>query len=143
MAFREIAAVVIDNNFIDICTDNSSGHVSFDFWKIWEIWKKQNFDTLVMIHTHPKGMNELSSIDHNMLDGWVKAFPIPILFVIVAGDNIDRCVAYLSSKNITKFKVDFESNFLIKKIWELSTNNVEINKEIFYNNKCNFKVKVK
>jgi hypothetical protein len=71
-----------EDGIISITTSNSSGAVEFDFFTIWEYFKKNRPKEVCMIHTHPDGIDHISSIDRNMVHGWVLALGVPILFVI-------------------------------------------------------------
>lgn len=80
--FNEISLLIINERVYGI-TEGSPGGVDFDFFKAWELWKQEKFERLYMVHTHPDGFTGMSSIDVNMLQGWCKAFPIPIYFTVV------------------------------------------------------------
>lgn len=103
---REVCALIADSKLISLRTDNSSGFVNFDFFKAWEYWKENKFEVLYMIHSHPIGFNRKSSIDKNMVCGWAKTFPIPIIYIIVSGFDSDDTVVYLFHyKNNKYYKI--------------------------------------
>lgn len=85
---REVACF-IDPNFgvVDISTNNSGGHVDFNFEKIWEHIRSMEYvaslSEVWMIHSHPTGFNHFSSMDHSMKKGWALGLAIPINFAIV------------------------------------------------------------
>ena len=83
---REVACCWVPcTDFISITTDNNPGAVTFDFFSIWEYFKKLEVKPLclVMLHSHPPGIHYMSSTDINMVDAWHKAFGIPIIYGII------------------------------------------------------------
>jgi len=56
-----------------------------------------------MIHTHPDGMARMSSIDWNMVYGWVQALGVPIVFVVATKDT--RCMYLCKRENEEKSKI--------------------------------------
>lgn len=113
--FNELALFITDNK-IQSFSQGTSGGVEFDFFCAWELWKKQKFDKLIMVHTHPDGFTGMSSTDLNMLKGWCKAFPVPIIFAIATniGNNYDE---YSNRAWIAFY--DDNKNFIIKEIGTL------------------------
>jgi hypothetical protein len=69
-----------------------------------------------MVHTHPNGMDRMSSIDKNMLAGWCKAFPIPIYFVVLTLNEFDEQVG---SVYLAKNK---KNTVVMEYLGELNTN---------------------
>ena len=77
-SFHEVSCMLTEKGVIDM-QRGTPGSVEFDFSTAWKI-KPAN---LLLIHTHPQGMDELSKIDHNMLQGWTLAFTIPITAIVL------------------------------------------------------------
>ena len=82
------------NGVISITTDDSAGSVEFDFFEIWETLKGNNprADQAYMIHSHPPGINRMSSTDENMVYGWRLALGIPIYYFVVTEDGIAKYI---------------------------------------------------
>lgn len=99
---REVSCFAVPNHGIISTTSNdSAGSVEFDWFtikdKIWELKKNGNDPEVVyMLHTHPPGLNRMSSTDRNMVYGWAMALGIPIWFLVVTEDEI---ATYLCSLN--------------------------------------------
>lgn len=74
-----------NNEILSISTSNNPASVAFDWEEIWPKIKalKSYPEEFIMIHTHPPGMEEMSSIDRNMVHGWVRALGRPIWFSII------------------------------------------------------------
>jgi len=80
---REVSCFATkEDGIISITSNNSAGSVEFDFFTIWEYFKKNKPMDVCMIHTHPNGVDFMSQTDENMVHGWVLALGVPILFVI-------------------------------------------------------------
>lgn len=72
---------------IAMSTQNESGHVEFDFFRIWEEMKAAPAMPRIayMYHTHPPGCHDMSPTDENAVKGWVTALGMPVEMVVVAG----------------------------------------------------------
>jgi proteasome lid subunit RPN8/RPN11 len=79
---KEVAVIIADNKVISL-SEGTLTRVEFDFFEAWQYWKKHKPKVLYMFHVHPEGSYALSGTDRNMLKGWAKAFPIPIIYGIV------------------------------------------------------------
>ena len=80
---REVSCFATsEDGVISITSNNSSGAVEFDFFTIWEYFKNNKPKNICMIHSHPDGMDFMSSMDENMVHGWVLALGVEILFMI-------------------------------------------------------------
>lgn len=112
--FNELAFFITDNK-IQSFSQGSSGGVEFDWIKAHDLWFEKQFDKLIMIHSHPDGFTNMSATDLNMLKGWCKAFPVPIIFTVVTinGDNYDEY------SNRTWIAFYDNKNFVIKEIGTL------------------------
>jgi hypothetical protein len=85
---------------ISMTTNDSGGMVEFDFFTIWEALKQGNRPKEVyMIHSHPPGMNRMSSVDFNMIHGWCLALGIPIWFIIVTEETTVYYSCYYDKQN--------------------------------------------
>ena len=90
---REVSCFATSaNGVISITTNDSAGMVEFDFFEIWERLKKNDpkATCAYMLHSHPKGMNYMSSIDKNMVYGWRLALGIPIYFYVVTDEGVTK-----------------------------------------------------
>lgn len=117
---REVAGFVVPGHgIISMSTDNMGGGVAFDFFDIWHKIKNIDYDIGIMIHSHPPGHNRMSSIDSNMVYGWVQALGCPVLFVITTWFED---VAYLCKRNkddhnkIDRDIIEFFPNTTLKHI---------------------------
>jgi len=134
---REVSCFVTqEDGVISITSNNSAGAVEFDFFTIWEYFKKNKPKEVCMIHTHPNGIDCMSSTDRNMVHGWVLALGIPILFVIRTNKYRTE---YLCEKkdgkviiNEINAKYSPQSYFLINTIYGMSKSN-ELSQEAIDN----------
>lgn len=147
---REVSCFVAPKHgILSITTNDSSGGVEFDFFSIWE--RRQIFekdDTVVMVHTHPPCFYRMSSIDKNMVHGWVKALGKKIAFIVVTEDENSETVATLymcenDPNNKGKILIS-EKNFIIDRdydslfitMYEFSKELYEVDKMHTFLNKC-------
>jgi len=96
---REVSFFMTEEDgVISANTNDSGGMVEFDFPTIWEKIKSKGKRTeqFYMIHSHPSGLNRMSSIDYNMVHGWCVALGEPIWFIIITEEEI---VFYLCRLN--------------------------------------------
>jgi proteasome lid subunit RPN8/RPN11 len=101
---REVSCFATpQDGIISITSNNSAGAVEFDFFTIWEYFKKYRPQEVCMIHSHPNGMDHMSSIDRNMVHGWVLALGVPILFIIRTNKHRTE---YLCDKSDNKVKIE-------------------------------------
>ena len=99
---REVALFISRREAISMTTNNSAGHVAFD----WDAIHDNTFiDGRVdkscnphMIHTHPPGHVQMSSTDINMMHGWCMALYIPIYFTIISEVQSHSYHCYLDNK---------------------------------------------
>lgn len=104
---REVSCFALpEYGIISATTNHSAGSVEFDWFAIKDhIWSlKERPNIAYMLHTHPMGMNRMSSTDRNMVQGWCLALWIPIWFLVVTEEEI---AYYLCSVNKDK-KVDID-----------------------------------
>ena len=100
---REVSCFATsEDGVISITSNNSSGAVEFDFFTIWEYFKKNRPKNICMIHSHPDEMDFMSSIDENMVHGWVLALGVEILFMITTNNGI---VGYMCKKVNNKIEI--------------------------------------
>ena len=134
---REVSCFATkEDGIISITSNNSAGSVEFDFFTIWEYFKKNKPKEVCMIHTHPNGVDFMSSTDRNMVHGWVLALGIPILFVIRTNKYRTE---YLCAKEDNKVKISEisaifanQSYLLINSIYGMSKSK-EISQEAIDN----------
>ena len=96
---REVCGMTVNDHPISISTDNSWGSVEFDFFAAMQKIIIEGNKNLTMVHTHPDGINGMSSIDRNMATGWPLALGIPIRYVILTKDT---CIEYELSREGNK-----------------------------------------
>ena len=84
---REVCGMTVSDHPISISTDNNFGSVEFDFFAAMQKIIVEGNNNLTMIHTHPDGVNGMSSVDKNMSTGWPLALGIPIRYVILTRDT--------------------------------------------------------
>lgn len=83
---REVSCFITpETGLISITTNDAHGEVDFGWEKIWDTIKsnQEKCTKAIMIHTHPDGINQMSSKDINMVQGWRLALGMPIDFFIV------------------------------------------------------------
>ncbi|MFA5312781.1 MAG: hypothetical protein WC375_05580 [Methanomassiliicoccales archaeon] len=110
---RETACFITDNGgMISIVTDNNPGHVEFDFFGIWETIKQASSwpEAVCMIHTHPDSINQMSTIDLNMVKGWCMALDVPILYFIVTTNDFSIYICQWKKGNGVSVK-DITENY--------------------------------
>jgi proteasome lid subunit RPN8/RPN11 len=83
---REVCGMTVSDRSISIRTDDSWGSVEFDFFSAMNKIIFEKYNNLTMVHTHPDGVNGMSSIDMNMATGWPLALGIPIRYVILTSE---------------------------------------------------------
>jgi len=73
------------NVILSLTTLNCRGAVSFDWFDIWsKIKELEDYpDSFIMIHTHPPDIDRMSSIDRNMVQGWVQGLGREIWYSII------------------------------------------------------------
>jgi hypothetical protein len=121
---REVSCFLTpEHGLMSFTTNDSGGSVDFGWDKIWGHLKSSNKKAsyAVMIHTHPEGMNEMSSTDINMVQGWRLALGIPIHFYIVTKffrDKLGYEVAlYICDKNeFKKINIRFYNWMMVDSI---------------------------
>lgn len=93
-----------DKNILSLSTSNNPAAVAFDWDLIWEKVKSlEVYPTeFSMIHTHPPGMENMSTTDRNMVHGWVQGLGRPIWFAIICED---KCHLYLCDKFEKKVRI--------------------------------------
>jgi len=131
---RETSCFLVPSHgILSVTTDNSAGSVDFDFFNIWEQFKKLTCKNVCMIHTHPNGFNRMSGIDRNMVYGWVQGLGVPIMFVIITDTAITcyLCKRNKDNKNkVDRTVIDFYANEsfeqLCNVIYHISTMTKEI-----------------
>lgn len=84
--FREVCGMTVSDRAISVQTLNNPSMVEFDFFKAMEKVAFEGKNNLTMVHTHPDGVNGMSSIDFNMSCGWPIALGIPIRYAIVTSE---------------------------------------------------------
>ena len=68
---------------VSLTSDGVTGEVNFDFVTAWVRFMKERPKSVVMIHTHPPGMDEMSPTDWNMVHGWRIGFGVPVWYIVV------------------------------------------------------------
>ena len=109
---REVSCFAVpDCGIISATSNNSKSGVEFDWFtikdKIWEL--KRNGETpevAYMLHTHPMGLNRMSTIDFNMVHGWCIALGIPIWFLVLTEEEIASYICSLDQET-KEVKRDF------------------------------------
>lgn len=93
-----------DRKILSLSTSNNPSAVAFDWDSIWEKIKSLEVypNEFSMIHTHPPGMENMSSTDRNMVHGWVQGLGRPIWFAIICED---KCHLYLCDKFEKKVRI--------------------------------------
>lgn len=92
---REVSCFITDSQgILSLTTNNSGGHVEFDFFSIWEAIKRLETrpNRVCMIHTHPEGFANMSGIDRNMLPGWRLAMGVPVHYLVVSNTEFSYYV---------------------------------------------------
>ena len=130
---REVSAFFVpQQRVLSLSSDNSVGGVAFDFFSIKEQLKEmESYESLCMVHTHDT-LPQMSGIDWNMVYGWVTAFGVPIVYIIIYnGIHGRERVSYLcqrpfpKSRGIDRTIVSVDCNghyqMLEKMVWDLST----------------------
>jgi len=82
---REVAAFwTPETGRIWLGSDDSTGSVNFDWDAIWPVVRdsKPRPTMAFMFHTHPHGVERMSSTDRNMLFGWSLALGMPVWFTV-------------------------------------------------------------
>ena len=138
---REVSCFLVpDYGILSVTTNNESCAVEFDFFTIWEKIKKigqENYKFVWMLHSHPPGIDTMSSKDSNMVYGWVQAIGKPILFSIITENKVTNYMCKRDKNNKSKINrdiIDEDLNsdcnsyfFLLKKIlYQLSTDTDEV-----------------
>jgi hypothetical protein len=88
-----------EQGIISATTNQSLGAVEFDWFvikdAIWKLREKNIYpQSAYMLHTHPMGFNLMSSIDKNMVYGWVAALWMPIFFSVITNDIVTTYLCY-------------------------------------------------
>ena len=100
---REVSCFALpETGIISATTNDSSGYVDFDWFTIKDyIWAlKERPKVAYMLHTHPMGMNRMSSIDRNMVQGWCMALWIPIWFLVITEEEITYYLCSMKDKKV-------------------------------------------
>lgn len=88
---KETACFLEGDNkrILSLSTSNNPVAVAFDWGEIWpKIKELEHYpDEFSMIHTHPPGMENMSSVDRNMVHGWVQGLGRPIWFAIICEEK--------------------------------------------------------
>lgn len=97
---REVACFLTPNQgLITLSTNNMSGGVELDFFKIWDVMRSgEKNPYCFIIHTHPPGCDGMSGTDKNMVYGWCQALGIPIYYTIIT-ENVIRCWLCIRDKS--------------------------------------------
>lgn len=109
-----ITTGIIENVEEAIKTDGCGGAVDFDWDKIWGFLRKQEVrpSRIIMLHTHPMGLDRMSSTDLNMVQGWRLGLGVPVHFLVVTqvmSEGVDGVIAY--------YCVDKDENKKIQVKW--------------------------
>lgn len=85
---KETGALInMDGDLMHLFEGNA-GSVNFDPQLIWDLHKNSPGTIYAICHTHPPGMIQPSSIDKEMLKGWVYALhPFPVRIIVIAEDD--------------------------------------------------------
>jgi hypothetical protein len=86
---RECGLVLGDDVLIDVAKGTTGG-VQSNFFNVWNYFKKNKFERLTLIHTHPDGFGKLSTTDHDMIKGWLKTFNIPIFSFVITNCVVEE-----------------------------------------------------
>jgi len=125
---REVACFLVpEHGVLSITSNNTSHAVEFIWQDIWPLLRGLKYSHVCMIHSHPPEIPRISSIDENMVYGWVQALGKPIFYIIVTESEV---VTYLcqraegSTNKITREIVDVkfgeDVDQVLDIIWELS-----------------------
>jgi hypothetical protein len=104
---REVSCFITpEHGLLSLTTNDSGGSVDFGWDKIWDTLRSSKIKSscVIMIHSHPRGLYTMSSIDLNMVQGWRLALGVPIYFNIVTQHS--GCDSGL----VTSCKVDRNEN---------------------------------
>jgi hypothetical protein len=73
---------------IDACTQKQAASVEFDYQKVYD--REDTYhDVVGFFHTHPSGMNSMSSIDIETMKQWVKCLGKDLMCVIQTEEEIN------------------------------------------------------
>ena len=104
---REVSCFMTqEHGVLSLTTNHYGGSVDFGWDKIWSKLKDEygKYNSVYMVHSHPDGVSQMSSIDVNMVQGWRKALGVPVYFNIVT--LIDDVLFNKGMNVISFYKVD-------------------------------------
>lgn len=106
---REVCMIYANKEVISMTSINNPGLVEFDWWAVFN--KLLDGDELVidtftygypsMIHTHPPGHVNMSSVDRNMVHGWCMALGVPIRYFIMSDTSFHLYICSIEDKKLS------------------------------------------
>ena len=106
---REVSCLATpEHGVISMTSNDFAGSVDLDWDKVWGFIKSDGIKPtkVVMLHTHPKDMVDMSGIDFNMVQGWRMALGVPVKFLVVTQDYVTHYICNRDENK--KMSVTFE-----------------------------------